>query len=524
MAFESLQRAWWESRTLRRDTSGLFVDKPAGVACRGELPDYPAWELSERLQVAGAPGWVPAFEQPLGASGVTWLVPEDSVIAQAALVRRGGLPAPLEQLSYVLGLEDCSLAPRGRLHAARAEGAAPIDYEVWRRRGRRALLRVKAALPPEPVVAALAAAGQAVVGTEQAPSATRWLLHVEQAQGSGIDVSAPLPTELESWLAGEPQGAPQHFERALLQAAAVRARLIAEQQAQRLLAEGAGEIAGLNVDRYGDYAVLELSSEEAWVERERLAECLLAHGARGVYLKRRLRADLRKRDRAELAPALPVRGSVAPERLCVRNAALAFWVSLGEGHGTGLFLDQRQNWQRVQQRVRGATLLNLFSHTGAFSVAAAAGGAVGCTSVDLSKRALSRLAENLELNGLSGPSQRLLPADVLQWLARARRAGQRFGWIVLDPPSFGTRRQGVLRAESDYRALVEDCVELLAPGGSLLCVSHQRGFSAASLSQLVEEALAARGRSGQVSSWLGGWDAATLPGVSGTKSVLAQLR
>ena len=94
---------------------------------------------------------------------------------------------------------------------------------------------------------------------------------------------------------------------------------------------------------------------------------------------------------------------------------------------------------------------------------------------------------------------------------------------MLDPPSFGTRRRGVLRAESDYQALVADCVELLAPGGALLCVSHQRGFSAADLSQLVQGALAARGRSGRVSSWLGGWDAATLAGVSATKSVLAQL-
>jgi 23S rRNA (cytosine1962-C5)-methyltransferase len=521
MSVEPLQRAGLAQRTLRRDASGLFVDKPAGVACRGDVPAYPSWALAQLFQTPGAPGWTPAMELPPGVSGVTWLVPEDSGDERPAPVPAGGLPAPLEQLSYVVGVEDCSLAPHGRLRQAASES---VDYEVWRRRGRRALLKATARLTPERVVAAFAAAGQRVVGTEPSPTATRWLVHVERAQGAGIDVSAPVPTELESWLAGEPQGSPQQLERALLQAASVRARLIAEQQAQRLLGEGAGEIAGLTVDRYGDYAVLELSSEEAWVERERLAECLLAHGARGVYLKRRLRTDLRKQDRTELAPALPARGSAAPERLCVRNGALAFWVRLGEGLGTGLFLDQRQNWQRVQQSAQGATVLNLFSHTGAFTLAAAAGGAAGCTSVDLSKRALSRLAENLELNGLSGPTQRLLPADVLQWLARARRAQQRFNWIVLDPPSFGTRRQGVLRAESDYQSLVADCAELLAPGGALLCVSHQRGLSATGLSQLVQEALAARGRSGHVTSWLGGWDAATLPGVSGTKSVLAQLR
>jgi 23S rRNA G2069 N7-methylase RlmK/C1962 C5-methylase RlmI len=522
MAFEALQRAWSEQTTLHRDERCTLVDKPAGVACLGSTPEFPSWDLVERLLAHGVAELEPVLPLPLAASGMVLLVPPGAAPAARAAVAAGKLPPPLETLGYVAGVEDCSLAPQGRLPLGPA-GSPSVEYQVWRRRGPRALLKVRAALLPEHLVAALAAAGQVVVGTEPVPSATRWLLHIERAQGSGIDASAQLPLELESWLAGEPQGTPQQFEGALRRAAMPRARLIAEQEAQRLLAEGAGEIAGINVDRYGAYAVLELSSEEAWSERERLAECLLAHGARGVYLKRRLRTDLRKRERAELAPSLPVRGAAAPDALCVRNASLAFWVRLGDGLGTGLFLDQRQNWERVVRSARGATLLNLFSHTGAFSVAAGAGGAVGCTSVDLSKRALSRLAENLELNGLSGPTQRLLPADVLQWLARARRSQQRFGWIVLDPPSFGTRRGGVLRTESSYQELVADCVELLSPGGALLCVSHQRGLSAAELTRLVQKAIGQRGRSGRVATWLGGWDAASLPGVSSTKSVLAQL-
>ncbi|MEY2936663.1 MAG: hypothetical protein RL033_7412 [Pseudomonadota bacterium] len=521
MAFEALQRAWSDERTLHRDARGLFVDKPAGIACRGSASEHPNWDLVERLEAHGAPGFSPAFELPVSASGVAWLVTSDG--PPQAAPARGTLPAPLQRASYVLGVEDCALPSQGQLSHVAGGVSVGIEYQVWRRQGRRALVRARTALAPEQVAVAFAGAAQPIVGAEPTATSTRWLLHLERVEGPGIDVAAPLPAEFESWLAGEPQGAVQSFERALRQAALVRARLIGEQQAQRLLAEGAGEIAGINVDRYGDYAVLELSSEEAWAERERLADCLLDHGARGIYLKHRVRTDLRLQERSELAPALPVRGSAATEALCVKNGPVAFWVRLGEGLGTGLFLDQRQNWERVRRNVQGATLLNLFSHTGAFSVAAGVGGASGCVSVDLSKRALSRLAENLELNGVSGPSQRLLPADVLHWLARARRGQQRFDWIVLDPPSFGTRRRGVLRAESDYAALVADCVELLAPAGRLLCVSHQRGFSAGQLSQLVQAALPARGRSGRVSTWLGGWDAATLAGVSGTKSVLAQV-
>src|SRR5688572_8963700 len=332
MAFEALQRAWFSQRTLQRDERGILVDKPAGVACRGETPDFPSQGLVERVSEQGLPGFVPALALPLQASGVAWLVPADGVVAALnTSSRAGGLPAPLESSSYVVGVEDCSLSSQGRLQVNVAGRAAALEYQSWRRHQGRALLKVRGALLPEHVVAGFAAAGQPVAGTEEEPTSTRWLLHVERVQGIGVEVSAPLPPEFESWLAGEPRGSSRRFEHALQQAAAVRARLIAEQEAHRLLAEGAGVIAGLNVDRYGDYAVLELSSEEAWAEREQLADCLLAHGARGVYLKRRLRADLRKQDRAELAPALPVRGSAAPEGLCVRNASLAFSVRLGEG-------------------------------------------------------------------------------------------------------------------------------------------------------------------------------------------------
>jgi 23S rRNA (cytosine1962-C5)-methyltransferase len=247
------------------------------------------------------------------------------------------------------------------------------------------------------------------------------------------------------------------------------------------------------------------------------------HGARGVYVKRRLRADLRKQDPLLLAPPLPLRGSPALEEVCVRQGELRFWVRLGDGLATGLFLDQRESWERVRCGVRGQSLLNLFSYTGAFSVAAASGGASGSVSVDLSKRALGRLRLNLEHNGLSGPQHRLLASDVLVWLARAGRAQRRFGWIVLDPPSFGTRRGGVLRAERDYAGLVTSALGLLERGGRLLCVSHQLGLSQRELSELVAQAVRASGRAGRIENWVGGWDAATLPGVSGTKSVLAQV-
>jgi 23S rRNA G2069 N7-methylase RlmK/C1962 C5-methylase RlmI len=156
-------------------------------------------------------------------------------------------------------------------------------------------------------------------------------------------------------------------------------------------------------------------------------------------------------------------------------------------------------------------------------VAAAAGGAATTTSVDLAGRALSRLGENLTLNGLSGPQHRLLKSDVPAWLARAQRNQRRFDTVVLDPPSFGTRGRGVLSTRRDNPDLLEAALGVLAPGGRLLCVSHHRKISDRELAEQLATACERRGLEARYEPLPGGWDCPTLPGVTGTKSMLAQL-
>jgi 23S rRNA (cytosine1962-C5)-methyltransferase len=143
--------------------------------------------------------------------------------------------------------------------------------------------------------------------------------------------------------------------------------------------------------------------------------------------------------------------------------------------------------------------------------------------VDLAGRALSRLAENLELNGWSGSRHRLLKADVPAWLARTRRNQRRYDLVVLDPPSFGTRARGVLSTERDNAALVEGALGVLAPGGRLLSVSHHRKISSLELEQQLARACDSLGLAVRLEALVGGWDCPSLPGVTATKSVLAQL-
>ena len=496
MAFEGLTRAWSSERILHRDPAWAVVDKPAGVGLEdvgGEPQDEGS--LPARLFVHGIGRARVVLGPPERASGAT-LVVFAAGEAEANAASASEWPARVTGLRCVVGVDGFDLGASGVLGPGDggpdAARSGALSYRVRRRNGRRALLELEGRVRPELLPALLAGHGLPVVGDAAAgaPAATRLLLHVLGLRGVPAP-DAPLPVELESWLAGAPALPPGRFEQALRAAAVPRYGLSRRLGAYRLLGEEAGEIAGVSAERYGDYAVLYVSSDEAARHERDMAACLMDHGARGVYIKRRVRADLRGIDAEALAPSAPLAGSAAPERFELRQEELGFWVRLADGHATGLFLDQRANWERVRRLAAGGAFLNLFCYTGAFTIAAAAGGAASTASVDLAGRALSRLGENLELNGLSGPQHRLLKADAPAWLARAGRAGRRFDWIVLDPPSFGTRARGVLSTGRDQPELLGAALGLLGPGGALLSVSHHRKISEQELQAMVSRACAA---------------------------------
>ena len=97
---------------------------------------------------------------------------------------------------------------------------------------------------------------------------------------------------------------------------------------------------------------------------------------------------------------------------------------------------------------------------------------------------------NLVSNGMDGPAHRLLRGDVLSFVKRARRREDRFDLVVLDPPSFGTRRHGTFSVERDYGRVAEDTLALVAPGGRLVAVTNHIGTSRRALHALIENAAA----------------------------------
>lgn len=165
------------------------------------------------------------------------------------------------------------------------------------------------------------------------------------------------------------------------------------------------------------------------------------------------------------------------QRLEVRERDLVFLCNLTDFIDTGLYADHRITRQLLRQEAAGKDFLNLFAYTGAFTVAAAKGGARCSVSVDTSQPYLDWGRDNLAANGLASDAHTAAAIDVGAWLEWARRSPQRFDLAVVDPPSFSQNRStGVdFDVQRDHPALLAAVAAVLRPGGVLFfSTNHQR--------------------------------------------------
>lgn len=279
------------------------------------------------------------------------------------------------------------------------------------------------------------------------------------------------------------------YRRILRSAAALRTALdLGDSDVWRMLnAEGDG-LPGVTIDRYGDWLLLQYYSKSWEPHLPVLIEELgQEYAPRGIYAKFRPAQTRGAEAGGRLAAGLP-----APAVHTVREDGLRYRVDLAGDLHTGLFLDQRDNRRAFRRLCAGQRVLNLFAYTGAFSVAAAAGGAVQVTSVDASARYLERARENFVLNGLDEASHECLAGDCFVELTRLSRSGRRFDVIFLDPPSFSTTRDSRFTTSGGTGELVRLALDLLPSAGLLVCSSnHQKVDWADYLKELRRGALAA---------------------------------
>lgn len=168
-------------------------------------------------------------------------------------------------------------------------------------------------------------------------------------------------------------------------------------------------------------------------------------------------------------------GGPPPEAVRIREGEATMEVDLRRGQKTGLFLDQRENRRLVGERSAGLRVLNLFSYTGGFSLAAALGGATKTTTVDIAAPAVEAAKRNFKLSGLKPSEHEFVAADVFDFLSGAIEAGRDFDLVICDPPSFASSEKALKKGLRAYRRVNEQALRVVAPSGvfcSASCSSH----------------------------------------------------
>jgi 23S rRNA (cytosine1962-C5)-methyltransferase len=256
-------------------------------------------------------------------------------------------------------------------------------------------------------------------------------------------------------------------------------------------------LAGVVVDRYGEYLVCQFLTAGA----ARLAPFVVAAlverlAPRGVYE--------RSEGAVRIEEGLPgmrgvVAGEAPPARLAIHEDGARFLVDVVHGQKTGFFLDQRETRARVRAIATGLRVLNAFAYTGAVAVAAALGGATEVVSVDTSRPALALAEATWAENGLEPTRGRFVVADVFEFL---REDAGPWDVIVLDPPPFVRRRRDVEAGLRGYKDVNLHAFRRLARDGWLVTSSCSQHVARPAFRDVVRAAAADAGRPTQaVAEW-----------------------
>ncbi len=236
----------------------------------------------------------------------------------------------------------------------------------------------------------------------------------------------------------------------------------------RVVFSEADGLSGLVVDRYADYLAVQPTAL-AMARRIEMLVAILVDllKPRGVVIRN-------ERGVAQLEGVDLPEGlywGTAPEGpVFITEHGIRYGVDLTTGQKTGFYVDQRQNRRAAAEFCRGARVLDMFSYSGGFALAAAIlGGAREVLAVDTSEKAVALARANAELNGVSNIQFRR--GDAFETLDALVAAGERFGTVILDPPKFARSRTRLDEALSAYHRLNLMGVLALERGGFLITCS-----------------------------------------------------
>ncbi|MBG9453264.1 50S rRNA methyltransferase [Lysinibacillus sphaericus] len=248
--------------------------------------------------------------------------------------------------------------------------------------------------------------------------------------------------------------------------------------------EGDG-IGGLTIDFFDSYYMVSWYSAGIYSFKEEVYEALAETvNYKAIYEKKRFDTKGQYMEQDDF-----VMGTPGEFPIIVSENNMKFAVNLNDGAMTGIFLDQREVRLAIRDRyAEGKNMLNTFSYTGAFSVAAALGGAVKTTSVDVAKRSLAKTIEQFSVNSIDYESQDIKVMDVFNYFKYAQRHNLKFDLVVLDPPSFARTKERTFSTAKDYPKLLVDTIAITEKNGFIVASTNNASFGMKKFKSFIDQA------------------------------------
>lgn len=249
--------------------------------------------------------------------------------------------------------------------------------------------------------------------------------------------------------------------------------------------EGDG-IGGVTIDFYDGYLLIQWYSKGIYAYKDSMIEAIdgLELSYKAIYEKKRFDTAGQYVEDDDF-----VKGERGDFPVIVQENGIQYAVDLNDGAMTGIFLDQRHVRKAIRDKyANGRRVLNTFSYTGAFSVAAALGGAEKTTSVDVANRSLAKTIEQFSANGIDYEAHDIKVMDVFKYFGYAAKKGLEFDLIILDPPSFARTKKRTFSAAKDYKNLLKETIAITAKNGIIVASTNSSAFNMKKFKGFIETA------------------------------------
>lgn len=236
--------------------------------------------------------------------------------------------------------------------------------------------------------------------------------------------------------------------------------------AYRVISSEADGLPGLIVDHYDTWLVCQFLTAGMEFFREAIIASLSTHYPNHSIYER---SDASSRQKEGLEAKIGViKGETPSAPILITEGNAKYWVDLVDGHKTGFYLDQKTNREMIMALSQNKNVLNCFSYTGGFGIAAGLGGAKRVLNIDSSEPAVTLGEKNAKENQLN--QVHFEKADVFAFLRRQTEAPL-FDLIILDPPKFANSVSQINPAARGYKDINRLAMKALKPNSLLVTFS-----------------------------------------------------